>query len=517
MIVSRTAHVAGVTAGALILAACTTVGPDYAAPEITVPDVWHTQAVAGLDSGEAPLETWWTMFDDPRLADLVARAREANHDLRTALWRVEEARALRGVAAGARAPQVDASGSASRQQASDNGLTPAPAGGFDAVDLFAAGVGAGWEVDLFGRVRRQIEAADASYEASVEGSRDVLVSLLAEVAAAYVDVRTSQERLRLARANVEGQEDTLRLTRDRFDAGLVSGLDVAQAESNLAATESLIPLLKTDLERSLNRLAVLLGEPPGALHDELDDPRPIPSEPGTIPLGLPAHLLRQRPDVRTAERALAAQTARIGIATADLYPSFSLTGFLGVEATDAGDLVDAGSLTWSVGLPVRWAIFSGGRIRSQIEAEQARTEQALAAYELTVLRSLEEVENAVFTYAEELVRRERLRRTVDATQRSLDLVLTQYKAGLADFQNVLDTQRTLLTRQDDLAVSQGRVVLGLVALYRALGGGWDPSQELPRPARRAVDVGSTGSTITAHPEEPAGRDLEASLRPNPAW
>jgi len=498
MIWSRTARVAGTVVGVLTLAACMTAGPDYTAPETTPPDVWHTQAVAGLDAGEAPLETWWTVFDDPQLAGLVERARETNHDLRTALWRVEEARALRGVAAGARAPQVDASGSASRQEASDNGLTPAPAGGFDAVDLFAAGVGAAWEIDLFGRLRRQVEAADASYEASVEGSRDVLVSLLAEVAAAYVDVRISQERLRLARANVEGQEDTLQLTRDRFDAGLVSGLDVAQAESNLAATESLIPLLKTDLERSLNRLAVLLAEPPGALHEELDDPRPVPAEPGTIPLGLPADLLRQRPDVRAAERALAAQTARIGIATADLYPSFSLTGFLGVEATDAGDLVDSGSLTWSVGLPVRWAIFSGGRIRSQIEAERARTEQALAAYELTVLRSLEEVENAIFTYAEEIVRRERLRRTVDATQRSLDLVLTQYKAGLADFQNVLDTQRSLLNRQDELAVSEGRVALGLIALYRALGGGWDPEAELPRPEPRTRTTSShRGTAVTA--------------------
>lgn len=470
-----------VVACALFISGCITVGPDYEPPETAVPDAWHTEAVAGLSTGEATIETWWTVFDDAQLDDLIERSKRANLDLRTAVWRVEEARALRGVAAGAGYPQVEARGAASRSQASDNGsLGDLAPNGFEAGNLFELGVAASWELDVFGRVRRTVESADASLAAGVESYRDVLVSLLSEVASAYVDLRTTQERLRLARNNVEIQKDTLALTQDRFRVGLVSGLDVAQAEAILASTEALIPQLRTQRELALNRLAVLLGDLPGTLHDELLDTTPIPHEPEVVVVGLPADLLRQRPDIRQAERSLAAQTARIGIATSDLYPSFSLTGYLGLEAFDGGELFDSGSTTWSLGLPVRWAIFSGGRIRSQIRAEEARTEQALAAYEQTVLRALEEVENSLFALGEERNRRDRLRDTVDATQRSLDLVMTQYRSGLTNFQNVLDTQRSLLTRQDELAASEGQVTQNLVSLYRALGGGWDPD-EIPRP------------------------------------
>jgi len=465
---------------ALSFAACTTVGPDYEEPQSTTPDAWHTAAVAGLAEGAAPLQTWWQVFEDPQLVSLIARAETANLGLREAVWKIEEARALRGIVDSQRLPQVDASGSSSVQQQSDNGpFGPPPEGGFSSTELHDYGVGAGWEIDLFGRIRRSVEAADAEVQASVEQYRDVLVSLLGEVAASYVDVRSLQERLRLASANVAGQRETLELTEDRFEAGLVSALDVAQAESNLANTESLIPSLEQLLEASLNRLAVLTGDAPGSLHEALNVEGPVPHEPKAVTTGLPADLLRQRPDIRRSERQLAAQTARIGIATAELYPSFSLSGFLGLQATDIGDLFSSDSVNWSVGLPIRWSIFSGGRVRSQIRAEEARTEQALARYEQTVLSALEEVENALAGYALETDRRVRLTRAVDATERSLELVLTQYRSGIADFQNVLDTQRTLLQRQDELAVSQGRVIVNLVRLYTALGGGWDPA-ELPR-------------------------------------
>lgn len=461
---------------AAVLTACTTVGPDYEEPGVEVPDSWHTAAVAGLEEGEADLQTWWQVFDDPLLNDLVRRSADGNLDLRAAIWRVEEARALRGAVAGAQKPQVEFSGEAARSQASDNGAlgAVAPAEGFDAGNLFNAGFGAMWEIDVFGRIRRQVEAADASAQATIEAYRDVLVSLYAETALAYVSVRTAQERMRIAHANVEGQEKTLTLTRDRFAAGLVSALDVAQAESNLANTYSLIPVIEGDLDRAMNRLAVLLGEHPGALHAELAAEVPIPTEPPDVALGLPVELLRQRPDVRRAERELAAQTARIGVATADLYPSFGLSGFLGVEAVSGGDLLDGDSVTWGVGLPIRWNIFSGGRIRSQIRAEEARTQQLLAGYEQTVLNALEESENAMVAYEKQIQRRERLSQSVEATQRSLDLVLTQYRAGITDFQNVLDTQRTLLLREDEMAVAEGVVISNLVRLYRALGGGWDP-------------------------------------------
>jgi NodT family efflux transporter outer membrane factor (OMF) lipoprotein len=294
------------------------------------------------------------------------------------------------------------------------------------------------------------------------------------VALAYVTVRTEQERLRLALANVDVQEDTLQLTKDRFDSGLVSALDVAQAESNLANTYALIPTIEQSLEKALNRLAVLLGETPGSVHDELGNDRMIPQEPVRVASLLPAELLRQRPDIRQAERLLASQTALIGVATADLYPTFSLSGFLGLQALEFGDLADDGSVTWGIGLPIRWNIFSGGRIRSQIRVEETRTEQLLANYERTVLFALEEVENAMIGYNKEVQRRSHLTEAVDANQRSLDLVMTQYTAGITNFQNVLDTQRSLLLKQDELAGVEGLVIGNLVRLYRALGGGWDP-------------------------------------------
>jgi len=465
---------------ALVSGGCT-VGPNYVEPETETPDAWHTAAVEGLEDGEATLQTWWTVFDDDKLNQLVLRSADGNLELRAALWRVEEARALRGVVASERKPQVGFSADATRSKASDNGALGdfAPEEGFEAENLFATGLGASWEIDVFGRIRRQVEAADAATQASVEAYRDVLVSLYAETALAYLNVRTAQERLRIARANVQAQESTLQLTKDRFDAGLVSALDVTQAESNLANTYSLIPVIERDLNEALNRLAVLLGENPGTLHAELDQEVPIPQEPEAVATGLPTELLRQRPDVRQAERLLASQTAKIGVATADLYPTFSLTGFLGLEALNAGDLGSSDSVTWNTGLPIRWNIFAGGRIRSRIRAEEARTNQLLAAYEKTVLDALEEAENAMVAYAKEVERRERLEQAVNATQRSLDLVLTQYTAGLTDFQNVLDTQRTLLLREDELAVAEGLVVSNLVRLYRALGGGWDPDTAQP--------------------------------------
>ncbi len=483
------------------LSGCT-VGPDYVQPEIpSVPDTWNSAATEGLADGQSSLQAWWTVFDDEVLTSLIERARLSNLTLREAVWRVEEARALRGVVAGVQKPQVGLSGDASRNDPSNNGAlgAVAPEGGFEPSNQFGLGVGATWEIDLWGRIRRQVEAADAQVDASVEDYRDVLVTLFAEVAFNYVNVREQQERLRLAKENVSGQEDTLELTNDRYSAGLVSALDVAQAESNLANTRSLIPTLEKGIALALNRLAVLLATSPGSLDDELADKAAIPTEPEAVTTGLPADLLRQRPDIRAAERLLAAQTARIGVATADLYPSFSLSGFLGLQSTSAGDLFSSDSVNWSIGLPVRWKLFAGGAVRSQIAAEEARTEQLLANYERAVLLALEEVEDAMVSYEKEVVRRAHLFDSVDATQRSLDLVLTQYRAGLTNFQNVLDTQRSLLLRQDDMAASEGIVIKNLVDLYRALGGGWDPetaqSPALPAPSIPPGESASSESEV----------------------
>jgi len=462
--------------GLLSLGGCK-VGPDYEQPELpNVPDAWHTAVTEGVLEGDASIQTWWTVFDDATLSSLIDRAGSSNLTLREAVWRVEESRALRGVVAGARVPQVGLDANANRSDLSKNG----PLGGavpdelFEPANQFDLGVGASWELDVWGRIRRQVEAADAEIEASVEDYRDVLVTLYSEVATSYVDVRALQLRLRLAHDNVEGQENTLQLTRDRFDSGLVSALDVAQAEANLANTRSLIPSLEEQLAIALNRLAVLLAMNPGALDEELGGEVSLPTEPDGVTASLPANLLRQRPDIRSAERRLASQTARIGVATAELYPKFSLTGFLGLQSTSAGDLFSSDSVNWNIGLPIRWNLFAGGAIRSQIDAEKARTEQLILNYERSVLLALEEVEDALVSYDKEVIRRAHLVKSVDATKRSLELVLTQYRAGLADFQNVLDTERSLLGRQDNLAESAGIVINNLIDLYRALGGGWDP-------------------------------------------
>jgi multidrug efflux system outer membrane protein len=451
----------------LALPACT-VGPDYTRPAVKTPDQWYEAHVQGITEGSAHVQTWWAVFDDPVLDELIRDAQDSNKDLQAAYFRILEARAIRGVAVGDRYPQVDATAEAGTTEPSESatGLT-------DRVDTFSFGAGLAWEVDLFGRIRRSVEAASAQYEASVEDYRDVLVTLLGELALSYVEVRTLQARLFYARSNIDAQRESLKITQARFDAGLTSGLDVAQAESNLGRSEAEVPALEAQLEGALNRLEVLTGRTPGTLHERLADVRPIPLPPDEVALGIPAELLRQRPDVRRAERALAAQTARIGVATADLYPRLSLTGFFASDASDLDDLATGKSLTWGIGIPLRWSVFSGGKVQSRIQAERARADQAFKAYEQSVLLALEEVQTTLAAYAQERRRVAQLEKATDATQRAVDLVRTQYVSGLTNFQNVLDTQRTLFQLQQELANSEGLQVQSLVALYRALGGGWD--------------------------------------------
>ena len=457
---------------------CTKVGPDYEPPEVPVPDAWRASVVDDLSKGTSPLETWWHQLDDPVLDELIEKAGKANLDLRIAEVRVREALALRGVASGARVPEVILDGGYTRIKPTENGIAPAPNDG-NAFSVHELGIGFNWEVDFFGRVARSVEAATAQLEASIEDYRDVLVLLYAEVASSYIDVRTAQARLDFAWSNVDAQKETLQLTRDRFNAGLTSALDVAQAESNLASTEAQIPTFETQVEFGLNRIATLLGEVPGAVNDLISDDRSIPDPDPSVTVGLPAELLRRRPDIRRVERQLASQTALIGVAKADLYPTFSLSGVLALESTDLGDLTDGNSVTWSFTPGLRWNIFSGGRIRNQIRVEEARTEQAYVTYEQTVLLALEEVENAMVAYEREKVRRNKLVEAVDATQRSVELVRTQYLSGLTDFQNYLDSQRSLFNQQDQLAASKGLVVQALVVLNRALGGGWPADEASP--------------------------------------
>jgi NodT family efflux transporter outer membrane factor (OMF) lipoprotein len=474
---------------ALLLAGCT-VGPDYEAPDYSVPDEWRAAVIEELEDEDAPLQMWWTELQDTVLTDLIRRAELANLNLQAAVSRVAEARARRGIAKGGFYPDIFLGGAYSYQKLSEQGLQGALGGGGDGAgegdgdaesplaDPFSSwvfGLDLTWELDLFGRVRRTVESATASLQASVEDYRDVLVTLYAETASAYVDVRTFQQRLSFARQNVQAQEESLELTRDRYLAGLTSVLDVAQAEQNLATTRSLIPTLEIGLEASLNRLAVLLAQTPGSLHEELGIARPIPEPTEAVAVGIPADLVRRRPDIRRAERELAAQTARIGVATADLYPSFSIGGSVGMEALDLTDLGSAGTGFFSIFPSFNWPIFSAGKIRNRVRVEEARTEQALVFYEQTVLVALAEVQDAIVAYAQETFRRDRLFEAVDASQRAVDLVRTQYLSGLTNFQNVLDTQRSLFNQQDLLADSEGLVVQNLILLNRSLGGGWQVS------------------------------------------
>jgi NodT family efflux transporter outer membrane factor (OMF) lipoprotein len=462
----------------LALSGCITVGPDYAPPEPDVPDRWHQELAEGFVEGETNLHSWWRTLDDPVLDGLIERAAAGNLDLQGAFARIQEARALRGIATGERFPDVNASGSAVRNRLSEGTNEFVPPGRSRTDNTYAVGLDANWEIDLWGRIRRSVEAADAGVDAAFEDYRDVLVLLYAEVALTYIDIRSLQARIRYAEDNRELQADTVRLTRARFDAGISPELDVRQAELNLATTSASIPVLEAGLARSMHRLAVLLGEHPGALHDDLVDPRPIPDPPVEVAVGIPADLARQRPDIRRAERELASQTALVGVATADLYPRFSLTGTFGFEAYSS--LFRAGNQAWSLGIPLFWNLFDGGRVRNRIRAEDARTQQALVAYERTVLLALEEVENSMVSYLRERVRRQELAKAVEAARKSVELVKTLYTTGLTDFQNVLDSERSLAVRQDELAASEGEVVRNLVSLYRALGGGWQPDPEVLR-------------------------------------
>ena len=451
---------------------CMTVGPDYEPPEVITPDAWHQELAEGLASGESNLQSWWSVFDDPVLTELIGETAANNHTLNLAMARVDESRAFLGLVSGEKVPDLDAFGTAQRTRVSEATFPTIPPGLSRTDNLFQGGVQAFWELDFWGRVRRSVESASAGYEASVENYRDAQVILFAEVANNYMQVRSLQKRIELARKNLELQKRTLQLTKDRFEAGLVGELDVRQAELNLFSTESAIPRFKQALTRSINRLAVLTGVYPGEMQEKIDITGHVPVAVGEVVVNLPANLIRQRPDIRRAERELAAQNARIGVATAALYPTFALSGSLFTEGPDFDDLFDSGNGAFGFGPSFQWNLFDGGRVRSNIAIEEARTAQAYEAYMETLLLAAEETENALTAYVEERRRLESLEASVEAATKSAELVETLYVTGLTDFQNLLDMQRALFLEEDKLAESQGNVSQNLVFVYAALGGGW---------------------------------------------
>lgn len=455
----------------LLLNGCASwsVGPDYEEPRTQMPDAWHQAVQGDLATGAPNLQTWWTVFNDATLDGLITKASTNNLSLKTAAARIEQASSLRGVSASQYFPDIVAGAGASAVQTTEN-MTPA--GQDRQTDLYQAGLTMAWEIDLWGRIRRSVESADASLQASVEDYRDILVVLYADLAANYINVRALQQRILVAETNLAAQRSTLQLTKDRFDAGLVPALDVSQAELNLARTTSSIPPLRQSLVEAINRLSVLTGDMPYALQQELRAPSPIPSATANPVAGLPAELLRQRPDIRRAERELAAQNARIGATQAELYPTLSLPGSLTLETSD-GDLFSGANTAYGFGPQLRWNIFNGRRIRSQVDAEKAATKAALHSYEQTILLALEEAENSMAAYANEQVRIAALGTAASSARKSVDLVTELYRSGLTDFQNVLNMEQALLVQQDELARSQGLVGVYMVGIYKALGGGWD--------------------------------------------
>jgi NodT family efflux transporter outer membrane factor (OMF) lipoprotein len=456
-------------AGLLVLSGCQSVGPDYRVPEARVPEAWHAGAAGGLEPGAPEVEGWWRAFGDPLLDELVLRAARQSLDLREAMARVREARALRAAAAGERWPDLDAQGSFESRGESDN----TPLGSFvPDTEILTAGFDAAWELDLWGRVRRSVEAAGAELEASVEDARDVAVLVAAEVARGYVELRALQRRVALAAENVALQEQTLELVSGRYEAGLVSEGDLTQARVNLETTRARLPALETARTAAEHRLAVLIGEPPGALSAELRDARPIPVPPLAVAVGVPADLLRRRPDVRRAERLLAAETARIGVAEAELYPELSLRGSLGLASDPASDLLESDSAFFGIGPTLRWNLFDGSRLRQGVVAQEARAEQALARWERTVLLALEEAENAMAGFAGEQARLRSLSEAVLQAGAAVELARTQYTEGLSDFQAVLVAERALADLEDELARSEATAATTFVALQKALGGGW---------------------------------------------
>jgi outer membrane protein, multidrug efflux system len=460
--------------GVICFVAGCTVGPKYKPPEMKMPQKWsHGSANVFSTVPDANNAGWWKIFGDADLNGLIQRATQNNRNVEAAFYRVEASRASRDFTAGRYYPSINASGSYSRSLF--RGLTQVAAS-TQPLDTYSSGFNFLWEIDLFGKIRRSIESSQATYQATIEDYRNVMVTLLADVAGNYIELRTIQARIKYANDNVEIQRKTLELTKSLYQAEIVGELDVSQAEFNLANTESEIPTLRIAEEALLNRLAVLLGELPGSLRNEISSYKALAPIKENVNISLPVNLLRQRPDIRKAERLLAAQTANIGVAEADLYPALQLSGYLQTQSLKFAGLGNINNKAYSFGPGLTWNIFDGNRIRNNVKIQRAVTAQLLADWQNTVLAAVEEVQNAMYAYIQQAKRKQSLEDSVAASLRSVDLVQSLYKSGLTDFQNVLDTERALFLQQDNLAISNGLLLQDLVLIYKAFGAGWQGLQ-----------------------------------------
>lgn len=510
---------------ALGLAGCT-VGPNYQPPQTKVTDSFGETSTESTTQPSHPttrpveVTEWWATFHDPELDSLIRQAVKTNPNLLQAQSRILEARAERIIAGAGELPTVNVGGgylhargsskvsfplsafgfastSKTKQQNSRVGApsqvgapnfpgeTGTPGGGVPAsplgggglpnvtTDLYQAGFDASWEIDIFGGVRRGIEAANADYQAAIEDRRDVYISLLSEVARNYIELRGFQREIAIAQENLRSQQQTLALTEDRFRAGVTTQLDVARARAEVATTAAGIPSLDAQVHQSAHQIAVLLGEQPMSLLKELIDIKPIPAAPADVPIGVPADLLRRRPDIRRAERQLAGATARVGQATAQLYPRFTILGTFGFDASKFARVAEWPARYYSLGPGVTWPIFDAGRIRANIRVQNEAVRQYLSDYEQTVLNAMEEVEDNLVDYSREQQRHQALDEAVAADQQAVDLARQQYQQGVVDFLTVLEAERSLYGAEDARARSEIQISSDLVALYKALGGGWE--------------------------------------------
>jgi multidrug efflux system outer membrane protein len=461
--------VAGVTP-VILLAGCA-VGPDYRSPRTPVAAEFANAPTNIVSPDEAALATWWSGFNDSKLDNLIARTVTNNHDLRIATANLQEVRALRRLTTFNLAPTINANAGYQSRLLSESATIPGTPRDAREVELYDASFDATWELDFFGRVRRSVQAANAEVAATEATRLDVLVIVTSEVARNYFELRGLQNQLAVARKNAEVQTQTLKLTQTLLEGGRGTDFDVSRSRSLLNLTLSTIPPLEAAIQKTIYRIAVLIGQQPTTLTQELSAPEPLPATLPVIALADPAALLRRRPDIRAAERSLAAATARIGVATADLFPRVTFIGSVGLQADTFAGLGNSGADTWQFGPRITWAALDLGRVRARIRAADARAEASLAFHERIVIGALEETEGALVDFGHEQARQRFLEDSVQASQKAADLAHQRYEAGTADFLSVLDAERTLLEAQDRLAASQTRTVTALVAVYKALGGG----------------------------------------------
>lgn len=466
-------------AGAIfVLSGCTTLGPDFVTPQVAKPDDWQQPADEAISSAPLTYSQWWQIFDDPVLNRLIETAYAGNLPLQVAGLRILEARAELGIARGELYPQLQqASGSVTAVEVSENSPNFNPLLEDSFVD-YQVGFDAAWELDFWGRFRRGIEAAGANLTASVADYDNALVSLTAEVARIYVTIRTLEERLAIATDNIKLQQESLRIAEVRYRNGATTELDVQQAITNLSETQATVPAIRLAQRQARNALSILLGMPPSDLAQLLGPPGTIPATPRAVNAGVPAELLRRRPDVRSAEQQAVIQSALVGVAETDLYPSFTLSGSIGYQTSDtggsdAGDLFDSDSFRFAAGPGFRWNLFNYGRLKNRVRVQDARYQQSIINYQNTVLDAYREVEDAMAGFVESQRESGYREKGAHAARRSTDIARIQYREGAVDFQRVIDSERALVQQQDRWIASRGDIALSLIAMYKALGGGWE--------------------------------------------